>query len=70
MLLTLTLFLIFENIFSVDCDLLFKSRYERRNQELLRKLPLSPAIKDERFIQKLDHFNPTDTRTWKQVPTL
>jgi len=22
---------------------------------------------DEWFIQKLDHFNPTDNRTWKQV---
>lgn len=25
------------------------------------------AVEDEWFIQKLDHFNPTDGRTWKQV---
>lgn len=24
-------------------------------------------IEDKWFIQKLDHFNPTDNRTWKQV---
>jgi hypothetical protein len=24
-------------------------------------------VKDKWFIQKLDHFNPTDGRTWKQV---
>jgi len=24
-------------------------------------------IEDKWFLQKLDHFNPTDNRTWKQV---
>lgn len=24
-------------------------------------------VKTEWFLQRLDHFNPTDTRTWKQV---
>lgn len=24
-------------------------------------------FEDKWFVQKLDHFNPTDTRTWKQV---
>lgn len=27
-------------------------------------------FEDKWFTQKLDHFNPTDNRTWKQVPTL
>lgn len=26
-----------------------------------------PNVEDEWFVQKLDHFNPTDTRTWNQV---
>lgn len=25
------------------------------------------TVEDKWFIQKLDHFNPTDSRTWKQV---
>lgn len=24
-------------------------------------------VEDKWFVQNLDHFNPTDTRTWKQV---
>lgn len=26
------------------------------------------VFEDKWFVQKLDHFNPTDTRRWKQVP--
>lgn len=27
----------------------------------------SPEVPEEWFTQKLDHFNPTDGRTWQQV---
>lgn len=27
-------------------------------------------FEDNWFVQKLDHFNPTDNRTWKQVQTI
>jgi len=33
-------------------------------------LPLTKNVfnvEDKWFVQKLDHFNPTDNRTWKQV---
>lgn len=37
------------------------------NSPLLLK---SMNFEDEWFVQKLDHFNPTDNRTWKQVGTI
>jgi len=39
---------------------------EPNSPESLRTL----NIEDEWFIQKLDHFNPTNNKTWKQVPKL
>lgn len=69
MLLTLSLFFVLDKFLFANCDLLFKNRYEQKNQEFFRKSPLSPSVKEDFFEQKLDHFNPTDTRTWKQVPT-
>lgn len=67
MLLIVILFFILDKFLFVENVLLFKNRYERFNQEFLRKLPSSQAIEKDYFQQKLDHYNPTDTRTWKQV---
>lgn len=40
------------------------------NFEVETNIQLAPTVQNEKFLQKLDHFSPTDIRTWKQVCNL
>lgn len=49
-----------------ECVIL-KNRFENINFGLEMKIPLAPTVISAKFSQKLDHFKPTDVRTWEQV---
>ncbi|CAL8295962.1 unnamed protein product [Merluccius merluccius] len=51
-------------LFSVPCEGQHLKRFRRFNR--LRVTSNETVIKDQWFIQKLDHFNGADSRTWKQ----
>lgn len=57
---------IFDGIFFSE-SVIFKSPHETVNFGFETNIPLPAAAAGEFFLQKLDHFNPTDDRTWKQV---
>lgn len=44
-----------------------KNYFELINFGLEQKISVAPSVISDKFSQKVDHFNPTDTRTWKQV---
>lgn len=52
--------------------LLFRNRRENLLNDFSRNSAplLSPSIQEQKFNQKLDHFNQNDARTWKQVCNL
>ena len=52
-------------LLSVPCEGQHLKRFRRFNR--LRVTGNETVIKDQWFIQKLDHFNGADSRTWKQV---
>lgn len=51
---------------AISESVMFGDKFESINFGF-EKIPLAPTVISDRFSQKLDHFNPTDVRTWKQV---
>lgn len=51
-------------------SVIFKNPYESFNFKVETNIQLAPTVQSEKFLQKLDHFSPADSRTWQQVCNL